>query len=168
MPPEAPHAGSVVVGYDGTERGADALALGTHLADALDAGLVVATAVADPNGLLSPAELASMSEEHAGESLRRAVEILAPREARTAIVSGYSAGHALNRLAEDERPLALVIGSSHHGRLGRVVLGSVGESLLWARPARWPSRRVATPACRSVIWRGSGSPSTGRPRRARP
>ena len=94
------------------ERGADALSLGTHLADALGAGLVVATAVADPNGLLSPAELASMSEEHADESLRRAVEILAPREARTAIVSGYSAGHALNRLAEDERPQALVIGSS--------------------------------------------------------
>lgn len=134
MSPEAPHAGSVVVGYDGTERGADALALGAHLADALDASLVVATAVADPNGLLSPAELASMSEEHAGESLRRAVEILAPREARTAIVSGYSAGHALNRLAEDERPLALVIGSSHHGRLGRVVLGSVGESLLSGAP----------------------------------
>jgi len=124
----------IVIGYDGTDRGADALALGARLADALDASIVVASAVADPNGLLGVAELERMSEERAGQSLRRAAELLAPRDVETAIVCGFSAGHALNDFAEDERPLALVVGSSHRGRVGQVFLGSVGESLLSGAP----------------------------------
>jgi len=134
MSPEPLARGPIVIGYDGTDRGADALALGARLADALDAPIVVASAVADPNGLLGVAELERMSEERAGESLRRAAETLAPRDVETAIVCGFSAGHALNDFAEDERPAALVIGSSHRGRIGQVLLGSVGESLLSGAP----------------------------------
>lgn len=124
----------VVIGYDGSDRGADALALGARIADAMDAPIVVASAVADPNGLLTVAELERMSEERAGNALNRAAALLSPRAAETAIVTGFSAGHALNEFAEDEHPAALVIGSSHHGRIGQVFLGSVGESLLSGAP----------------------------------
>lgn len=134
MSPASHRPGPIVIGYDGTDRGADALALGARLADALDVPITVASAVADPNGLLSVTELERMSDEHAGESLRRAAELLAPRDVETAIVSGFSAGHALNDFAEDEHPSALVIGSSHRGRVGQVLLGSVGESLLSGAP----------------------------------
>jgi nucleotide-binding universal stress UspA family protein len=61
-------------------------------------------------------------------------ERLSPHEVETRGVIGSSAGHTLHQIAESEGPLVIVVGSTHRGRLGRVLLGSTGESLLSGAP----------------------------------
>ena len=71
-----------------------------------------------------------MAARKASPLLEDAVERLRDLEPVTAALSADSPAHALHELAEDHPPLALVLGSSHRGPLGRVFLGSVGQALL--------------------------------------
>lgn len=124
----------ILIGYDGSERGEDALALGALLATALDATPLVALAVAYPDHLLSIAELEPTAQAQAAAPLEHAADRLAPLAIETRTLIDDSAGHALHALAETEKPVVIVIGSPHRAALGRVLLGSVGSSLLSGAP----------------------------------
>jgi nucleotide-binding universal stress UspA family protein len=52
----------------------------------------------------------------------------------TLAVAGPSAAHVLHDLAEDRGAGLLVLGSSHHGTLGRIALGSTTDRLLHGAP----------------------------------
>ena len=131
--------GRILVGYVPTEQGADAQALGVDLALACGAELVLVSVV---SGLwiehagqpIGPSLVHSGGRDRAASALKEAASELAGRrglghvEPRLEVSSSPSRGlHDTAAAAEAD---LIVVGSSHHGPVGRVLLGSVGERLL--------------------------------------
>jgi nucleotide-binding universal stress UspA family protein len=120
----------ILNGYDGSANSDDALELGRRLCEALDATPLVASCVLWPRYLLDQPELGEAVEEDTRPVLDRAVERLGPLPAQTCSLYDDSAALALQKLAADVRPLLVVVGSAHRGRVGRVLLGSTGLALM--------------------------------------
>lgn len=128
--------GRLLVGYEDTEQGHDALALGAVLGRTTGATVLVAS-VSPPDLPFASAGEHRRQMEAASErllaqlpSLPRQLD-LAP-EARCLVANSAAAG--LRRLAANEGADAIVLGSTHRGALGRVLPGSVGERLLGGSP----------------------------------
>lgn len=138
----------ILVGWDGSDRARDGLALARLLGAPLDATLVIAC--------VHPYEPRS-SRSGAGNSVELGRGDAIARLADPALVSyehrilpSSSVARGLHYLAEDEGVELVVVGSTHRGALGRVVPGAVGERLLHGAPcavavapvglARRPSR----------------------------
>jgi len=125
--------GVVVVGYDGSEHAADALALARLIAAATGDNLLLAAVV--------PHEFPyTPGTEHREEAMRtEAAEMLADAVAsdgsvETQVVAARTAAQGLHDLADSLNADALVVGSSHHGVIGRVLAGSVALGLLHVAP----------------------------------
>jgi len=133
---------TIVVGYDGTDHGDDALALGRLLARIVRAELVVACAYPqDPLGESAAAhEVTEGLRGDAEASLRRARALLAGSGDAAAgdggvglslrAVAGTSPSHVLHDLAEASGALAIVVGATHHGRALRLLTGSTPDAVL--------------------------------------
>jgi nucleotide-binding universal stress UspA family protein len=126
----------LLVGFDGSEGGRDALELARVLsASEQDASAVVATVLfTGPLPIahaLLPAEEAAEAEPLQEEARERLAGV--GIEARA--YGGGSPAAILTRLAEEEDFDAIVVGSPHRGAIGRVLLGSVAMSLLSGAPA---------------------------------
>lgn len=124
----------LLVGFDGSEGGWDALELARVLADESDGSAVVVSVLF---GGPLPLDLASLSEEEArpAEPLaREARERLSGIPVETRAYGGASRGFVFTQLAEREDFDAIVVGSPHRGAVGRVLLGSLGHSLLNGAP----------------------------------
>jgi nucleotide-binding universal stress UspA family protein len=128
--------GRIIVGYDGSPNAEDALRLGALLAKATGARLLI--------GYIYQAQ----PEWHGRDSeyrreLRDKVQAIFER-ARNSLPEGISVdtesfassvpAQGLKDLARSERDALLVLGPTHHGPIGRVVIGSVGEQLLEGAP----------------------------------
>jgi nucleotide-binding universal stress UspA family protein len=111
----------VLVGFDGTEQGRDALGLGNAFATAGDSELEVAC-VCRPN---QESEMRQRFSEVDAE--------LGRRQYRRRELWG-SPARELTRVAEESGVGLLVVGSTHEGKLGRVLPGSVAERLLNGAP----------------------------------
>jgi nucleotide-binding universal stress UspA family protein len=124
---------TIVVGYDGRLEDRDAIALGASLARALGEPLLVASVYQSPEATfgLTAAELRARAEEIAAEG---AAQAPADLERRHVAVLGRSPAQGLHDFAEEERPTALVVGSSHRGPLGRVIAGKVASRLFVGSP----------------------------------
>lgn len=124
----------ILVGYDGRERSRDALALARGLAAIEGAALVLASALElDP--LATPQDAYERATAEAEDRLSASArELLGEVPFRLRIVGGVAAPRALTELAEAERADVIVLGSTHHGGIGRVHPGSVGASLLHGAP----------------------------------
>jgi nucleotide-binding universal stress UspA family protein len=83
-----------------------------------------------PQGLIGPADIEGLLREPAEQIFEKARRHLAPLEVETREIVGPSPAHALHDLAEKEEPMMVLVGSTRRGRLGRVFIGSTGESLL--------------------------------------
>ena len=137
---------TIVVGYDGTDHGDDALALGRLLAGVAGAELVVACAYPDdPLGESAAAHAVTQDLRGDAEAkLERARAFLGggggaggAREAAGAnggvslrAIAGASPAHVLHDLAEASGALAIVVGASHHGRALRLLTGSTPDAVL--------------------------------------
>jgi nucleotide-binding universal stress UspA family protein len=125
---------SIVVGYDGTAHGDDALALGRLLARVADASLVVACAYPDdPLGESAAAlEVARELREEAEGKLARARAYLSEDAASADLraVAGPSASHVLHELGEQLGADAIVVGATHHGKALRLLTGSTPDAVL--------------------------------------
>ena len=116
---------TIVVGYDGRLEGRDAVALGASLARAVDEPLLVASVHQSPETTfgLTAAELRAEAERTAAEG---AAQVPADLERQHVAVLGRSPAQGLHDLAEEQRPTALVVGSTrrparpHDRRKGRV------------------------------------------------
>ena len=128
--------GRIVLGFDDTKQAHDALALGAQLARA-GGGSLVPTFV-----ILRQPPFDSQTREYVMRARARTHEVL--ESARRALpkdmvaepqsmVAG-SPARGLHDAAEEQGASLIVIGSTHRGPLGRVVIGSVGEVLLSATP----------------------------------
>lgn len=129
---------TIVVGYDGSDHGDDALALGRLLARIADADLVVACAYPhDPLG--ESAAGLEVAQELRGDA-ERTLE-----KARTWLdgngggmngrpdlraVAGPSPSEVLHDLAEQTGAEAIVVGATHHGRALRLLTGSTPQAVL--------------------------------------
>jgi nucleotide-binding universal stress UspA family protein len=118
----------LIIGYEESEQGEDALMLGQVLGEVLGAELLVVSVVVYPLGRGSVE--AGLAVSGHSDQLREKVrdKIAGPVEARA--LGSNSAAGALNDVIDHEDPIAIVLGSGHHGPVGRVLVGSVGTALL--------------------------------------
>jgi nucleotide-binding universal stress UspA family protein len=126
----------LIVGVDGSERSADALAFAARLAEP---GQRLVLAHVHPYGqlsdLLSGDDYARLVREVAESTLWAAQEMLHPGTERAMqLVSNRSPAAGLHDLAAEQGAALIVVGSSHRSALGRVFAGSVAESVLAGAP----------------------------------
>lgn len=166
---------TIVVGYDGSDHGDDALALGRLLARIAGAELTVACAYPDdPLGESAAAvEVARELREEAERRLERAREWLAgaagpapDAAAELRAVAGASPSHVLHDLAEELHADAIVVGATHHGRALRLLAGSTPDAVLNHAPcavavAPEGFRDAHASAPRQVAVAFDGSPEAG-------
>ena len=129
----------VIVGYDAREQSNDALILGKSLARALGAELHVAVVVPRWGTPFETAIAGRRVSDQLDDELYRSAERLLghadfTRASLDGDLGGRSAARALHEYAEQQKADLIVVGSSHRGKLGRILPGSVGESLLRGAP----------------------------------
>jgi nucleotide-binding universal stress UspA family protein len=127
----------IVVGVDGSDGSRDAIALASGLAGITGSTLMLA------NVFPYDEQPSRGLNKEFGNYLRVAAEALLDRERKTVEVDGAvetravantSAPHGLHVLAEREEAGLMVVGSTHTGRVGRVLPGSTAERLLHGAP----------------------------------
>jgi nucleotide-binding universal stress UspA family protein len=158
--------GKLIVGYDGSEQSRDALALARVLADP-SGGKVIAACVYSYEPVYSKG---GGDDYTYGEALRADAErVLASAEGASErrAVPGTSPAHAIHGLAEAEEADLIVVGSTHHGAVGKVLIGGVGEKLLHGSPcpvAVAPKGFAAAPAVeiRKIAVAYNGAPESER------
>lgn len=124
----------LLVGYDGSDGGRDALALTRILAEALEASVLVVTVL--PYGPL-PIPYEILDEEKAERAqplFEEAKRHLGELEVETRAFGGGSPAGVINDLAENDGVDTIVVGSSHRGPVGRTLIGSVADGLLHGAP----------------------------------
>ncbi len=132
-----PMSPAIIVGFDGSDGGRDALALGAILRDATGARLLAVSAYehgsyeASPQAERSPSAVRRHAEAAAEEA--RAWLDDAPRS-ESCVIGAPSPARALHEAAMREQADLVVVGSTSRGTLGRVLAGSVGERLLHGAP----------------------------------
>jgi nucleotide-binding universal stress UspA family protein len=117
----------ILIGVDGREGARDALALGARLA-AVSGGELTAVHVAHDARDGSPID----SSEY--EALLARELAAAGVRATTLVIGGHSPGEGLRLAAERTLADVLVLGSSHRGRIGRVLAGDTGRATLHGAP----------------------------------
>src|SRR5215211_854393 len=113
----------ILIGVDGSERSEDAVAFGRALALAAGAPLILTSAHrSDPLRPGAQAHEIFLREDAERTLARLAVELddVDDVELRPLVVN-MSPAHALQEIAEQEHAGIIVVGSSHTGRLGRVL-----------------------------------------------
>lgn len=135
MTPNHTHDPVVIVGYDGSERGGDALALGSDIAHLLGGRVLIAGVYRRDN----PQWPGSIEYEQAlralvVEGLRQVDLDALDVPAKTRAVRGVSEAQGLHRLAESVGADLIVVGSTHRGAVGRVVAGTTAQKLLHEAP----------------------------------
>jgi nucleotide-binding universal stress UspA family protein len=125
---------TLMIGFEPTPEGEDALALGTLLAEVLGAVPLVVRVFKRPPGVVDPSELETAMAVQAEAATARIPERLNALGPRTLAVAHDSTAGALSDIASDEDAIALVIGSGRGGVLGRVLPGSTGRALLHGAP----------------------------------
>lgn len=124
----------LLVGYDGSDGGRDALALARVLGEATGARALVVTVL--PYGPL-PIPYAVLGEEESEQTkplFEEARRRLGELEVETRAFGGGSPAGVINDLAEREGVDTIVVGSAHRGPIGRTLPGSVADGLLHGAP----------------------------------
>jgi nucleotide-binding universal stress UspA family protein len=128
--------GPIVVGVERSERSRDALALARTLGRAIRAPLLlVAVYRVDGRSAVVPSRVYSAQQaDEAEAALEWVARPLAGIGATARAVPSTSVARGLQDVAVAEGALAIVVGPSHRGALGRIVPGSVGQQLLRGAP----------------------------------
>jgi nucleotide-binding universal stress UspA family protein len=125
----------LLVGFDGSDGGRDALELARVLGLATGASALVATVL--PYGPL-PVEGAPLDRDEAAAVaplFEEAGERLGDLSVETRAFGGGSPARVMTEIAEREQVDLIVVGSPHRGPIGRAFVGSVAESLLHGSPS---------------------------------
>jgi nucleotide-binding universal stress UspA family protein len=120
----------VLIGYDGSPQGEDALELGRTLSRVLDAQPIIGTVIAHPRHGVEESEFNDAVEKFCEPVFATARKRLDGLEVTTRSLVDDSPAAGIYELTDWEKPTAIVIGSTRHGRSGRVQVGTLGGSLL--------------------------------------
>jgi nucleotide-binding universal stress UspA family protein len=125
---------TIVIGYDGPERGGDAVALAEILRDPRR-GTLVLTAAYSPvslsvGGYILPDEIEAIRDSAEASLTDARAALRDPSRARIHAVPCDFAPLALTAVAEEESADLIVVGSTHRGAFGRVLTGTTAECLL--------------------------------------
>lgn len=124
----------LLVGYDGSDGGHDALELTRVMAEATGADVLIVTVLLY-GPLPIPYEILDEEEAERTRSLfEEAKKRLGGLEVETRAFGGGSPAGVINDLAEKEEVDTIVIGSPHRGAVGRTLIGSVADGLLHGAP----------------------------------
>lgn len=132
---------TVIAGFDGTEGAAAGLRFGATIATRMHARFLVATAI-DFEPLVSVpatesarslAEYEAAKQNHLGQIFQRACEVVGSTPFERRGLEG-SAARSLIECAEAETADLFALGATHHGPVGRVFPGSVGQKVLQGSP----------------------------------
>ena len=121
---------TILVGYDGSEGGSDALALALLLLETTGGRALVASVLGAPDYLLVGEDRDAAIARYADPLFATARDRLGGFEVETVTDVDSSPGRVLHELVESRSPLLTVIGSARHGTAGRMLLGDVGTALL--------------------------------------
>lgn len=127
-------ADELLIGYDGTGTSDDALSLGLRLARDLGARPVVVATFRLPQFLVVPQEIEEALHALSEPVLEHVRSRAGDLDCETLALTDGSPARALTEVAGARAPIAIVIGSAHRGAVGRLLLGSVGRSLLSGSP----------------------------------
>ena len=128
----------VIIGFDGSAPARDALALGRRLASA--AGARLAIVYVHPYMALSSDPVAEAAVElswraGAERTLDEARQALSDvPDVRFRAMADSSPARALHRAAEECDAALIVLGSTHRGKLGRVLPGTTADQVVHAAP----------------------------------
>jgi nucleotide-binding universal stress UspA family protein len=122
---------TIVVGVDGLEGGRDALSLAGRLA-LLAGGEVIAVHAIPFDHYVARAGAPPYSSAAQATAERELEAELADAgvTARTRVLGDASPAHALHRVADAEGADVIVVGSTHHGAVGRVFVGDDAAAAL--------------------------------------
>src|SRR4051812_24223170 len=126
---------TIVVGVDGRDGGRDALSLAGRLALVGGGALVAVRAL--PFDYYAPGAGAPPYTSIAEHDAKAEVEAdlrTAGLEAEIRVAGETSPARALHRVAEREHADLVVVGSTHHGRVGRVLAGDDAAAALHGSP----------------------------------
>jgi nucleotide-binding universal stress UspA family protein len=126
---------TIVVGYDGPDRGGDAVALAETLCDPRH-GKLILTAAHPPVAPVAAGPFV-LPVDYSGDTEAMLALARAELEGRVPVSSraiGLSPPRALTEVAEEEHADLVVIGSTHQGSVGRVVPGTTADRLLTGAP----------------------------------
>jgi nucleotide-binding universal stress UspA family protein len=125
----------LLVGFDGSDGGRDALELTRVLAAAGEASVLV-VAVLPYGPLPVPYEMLEEEEAERAQPLFEEARLLLGEgvAVETRAFGGGSTAGVINDLAEKEDVETIVVGSPHRGAVGRVLIGSVAVGLLHGAP----------------------------------
>jgi nucleotide-binding universal stress UspA family protein len=127
--------GRIIVGADASESTRDAVALGRNLCRATGAQLELVAIHPPHPAAMDVAAYETSIRAHEEEILERASELLGGvGRVERRIEAAASPARGLHELAEREDADLIVVGSTHRGRMGRVLPGSVGARLLHGSP----------------------------------
>jgi nucleotide-binding universal stress UspA family protein len=124
----------LMVGFDGSDGGRDALELARTMGASADASALVVAVI--PYGPL-PVDFEALEEDAAKEAEPLFEEARERLEGLTVETRGFGGGSpagVMTEIAEAEEVDLVVVGSPHRGAIGRALIGSVAESLLHGAP----------------------------------
>jgi nucleotide-binding universal stress UspA family protein len=121
---------TVLIGYDGTPEGEDALELGRRICDVLDAKPLVGTIISHPQHGAESGEFDKAVQTYCETMFAKARERLDGLDVVEKSIVNDSPAAGIYELTDWLTPTAIVIGSTRHGTSRRVQVGTVGGSLL--------------------------------------
>jgi nucleotide-binding universal stress UspA family protein len=126
---------TILIAYDATPEAADGLALGRLLANLVDAELHVARVLPDtPSTEATDRDTQWMFRATLHETQLAAAEGLERQRVELWPVFGTPVAPGIQALAADRGADLIVLGSPHHGPIGRVLLGSTAEAVIAGAP----------------------------------
>jgi len=124
---------TIIVGIDGQTGGSDALALATAVAD--ERARILLVNVFPYEARPSRGSLAGYEEILRADSEALLKEAANGRtDVECKAVAGLAPARTLQQLAEDEHADLIVMGSSHHGPVGRLLAGDTARATLHGAP----------------------------------
>ena len=153
----------ILIAYDATPEAADGLALGRLLANLVDGELHVARVLPDtPSTEATDRDTQAMFRATLHETQQAAAKRLHERQVELWPVFGTPVGPGIQALATDRGVDLIVLGSPHHGPIGRVLLGSTAETVVAGAPCavaiaprRFRRRAALDPQVIGVAFDGS-------------
>jgi nucleotide-binding universal stress UspA family protein len=129
---------TVIAGYEGHELSSDGLALARQLAGVMGARLLLARVVSRiiaADGPWVSREGFVRAQDEAEQMLEQLRQEIAPaQEVEARVQVSTSVPRGLHELAEAEHADLIVLGSSHRGTVGRVLMGSIAGRLIEGAP----------------------------------